>query len=179
MEARENSLTAPFVRLLVSHFSWAPSVFECLLIFSIVLPAAQALIELDESSDRLYCMQGSFVSPQCYSVHRLIACTVYHSGVVLCCPQLTPCCLCPVRFDYCRFIELDYVPMEAGYMVSMRPTKGYASTKSPTKGYASTKSPDRHSRSTNSPSTPRSRSVLSPTFMHGNDETLCSVVNVL
>ncbi|XP_029973679.1 syntaphilin [Salarias fasciatus] len=61
------------------------------------------------------------------------------------------------RFDYCRFIELDYVPMETGYMVSMRPTKGYASTKSPTKGYISTKSPDRHSRSTNSPSTPRSR----------------------
>ncbi|XP_042347453.1 syntaphilin isoform X2 [Plectropomus leopardus] len=61
------------------------------------------------------------------------------------------------RFDYCRFIELDYVPMETGYMVSMRPTKGYASTKSPTKGYASTKSPDRHSRTTNSPSTPRSR----------------------
>ncbi|XP_076597736.1 syntaphilin isoform X3 [Chaetodon auriga] len=61
------------------------------------------------------------------------------------------------RFDYCRFIELDYVPMETGYMVSMRPTKGYASTKSPTKGYTSTKSPDRHSRSTNSPSTPRSR----------------------
>ncbi|XP_049919799.1 syntaphilin [Epinephelus moara] len=43
------------------------------------------------------------------------------------------------RFDYCRFIELDYVPMETGYMVSMRPTKGYASTKSPTKGYTSTK----------------------------------------
>ncbi|KAK2850996.1 hypothetical protein Q5P01_007272 [Channa striata] len=63
----------------------------------------------------------------------------------------------PPAFDYCRFIELDYVPMETGYMVSMRPTKGYASTKSPTKGYASTKSPDRHSRSTNSPSTPRSR----------------------
>uniref|UniRef100_A0AAQ5XIX0 Syntaphilin b n=1 Tax=Amphiprion ocellaris TaxID=80972 RepID=A0AAQ5XIX0_AMPOC len=61
------------------------------------------------------------------------------------------------RFDYCRFIELDYVPMETGYMVSMRPTKGYTSTKSPTKGYTSTKSPDRHSRSTNSPSTPRSR----------------------
>ncbi|XP_069564498.1 syntaphilin isoform X3 [Brachyistius frenatus] len=63
----------------------------------------------------------------------------------------------PPAFDYCRFIELDYVPMETGYMVSMRPTKSYASTKSPTKGYASTKSPDRHSRSTNSPSTPRSR----------------------
>ncbi|XP_023188408.1 syntaphilin isoform X2 [Xiphophorus maculatus] len=61
----------------------------------------------------------------------------------------------PPAFDYCRFIELDYVPMESGYMVSMRPTKGYASTKSPTKGYTSTKSPDR--RSTNSPSTPRSR----------------------
>ncbi|XP_057686491.1 syntaphilin isoform X2 [Corythoichthys intestinalis] len=58
------------------------------------------------------------------------------------------------RFDYCRFIELDYVPMETGYMVSMRPTKGYAST---TKGHTSTKSPDRYSRPTNSPSIPRSR----------------------
>ncbi|XP_040009800.1 syntaphilin [Xiphias gladius] len=45
----------------------------------------------------------------------------------------------PLAFDYCRLIELDYVPMETGYMVSMRPTKGYASTKSPTKGYTSTK----------------------------------------
>ena len=102
--------------------------------------------------------------------------------------DLTPCCLCLVRFDYCRFIELDYVPMETGYMVSMRPTKGYTSTKSPTKGYTSTKSPDRHSRSTKSPSsTPRSRSVLSPSFYllicvdspkHENVETLCTVVNV-
>lgn len=75
---------------------------------------------------------------------------------------LTPPCLCPLRFDYCKFIELDYVPMEAGYMVSMRPTKGYTSTKSPTKGYNSTKSPDRHSHSVNSPSTPRSRFVLRP-----------------
>lgn len=101
------------------------------------------------------------------------------SGALLC--DLTPCCLCLVRFDYCRFIELDYVPMETGYMVSMRPTKGYTSTKSPTKGYTSTKSPDRHSRPTNSPSTPRSRSVLSPSssssfllfsvdsLKHGND----------
>ncbi|XP_029290877.1 syntaphilin [Cottoperca gobio] len=75
------------------------------------------------------------------------------------------------RFDYCRFIELDYVPMETDYMVSMRPTKGYASTKSPTKGYASTKSPDRHSRSTNSPATPRSRRTLaapSNRDPHGN-----------
>lgn len=72
-------------------------------------------------------------------------------------------------------------------MVSMRPTKGYASNKSPTKGYAATKSPDRHSRSTNSPSTPRCRSVLSPSsfltisvdfFKHGNDESLCTVLNV-
>ncbi|KAM6924944.1 syntaphilin [Xenentodon cancila] len=67
-----------------------------------------------------------------------------------------------VRFDYCRFIELDYVPMETGYMVSMRPTKGCASTKSPTKGYASTKSPDRQSRTANSPSTPRSRRTPAP-----------------
>ncbi|XP_029995289.1 syntaphilin isoform X2 [Sphaeramia orbicularis] len=70
----------------------------------------------------------------------------------------------PPAFDYCRFIELDYVPMETGYMVSMRPTKGYASTKSPTKGYTSTKSPDRHTRSTNSPNTtPRSRRTPAPT----------------
>ncbi|KAI3357089.1 hypothetical protein L3Q82_015551, partial [Scortum barcoo] len=68
----------------------------------------------------------------------------------------------PPAFDYCRFIELDYVPMETGYMVSMRPTKGYTSTKSPTKGYTSTKSPDRHSRSANSPSTPRSRRTPAP-----------------
>nr|XP_057907133.1 syntaphilin isoform X3 [Doryrhamphus excisus] len=58
------------------------------------------------------------------------------------------------RFDYCRLMEVDYVPMEGGYMVSMRPTKGYAPT---AKGHASTKSPDRHSRVTNSPATPRSR----------------------
>lgn len=118
------------------------------------------------------------------------------SSAVLC--DLTPCCLCLVRFDYCRFIELDYVPMETGYMVSMRPTKGYAttksptkgyaSTKSPTKGYASTKSPDRHNRSTNSPSTPLPRSVLSPSsflpisvdsLKHGNDETLCECFMML
>lgn len=74
--------------------------------------------------------------------------------------RLTPPCLCPLRFDYCKFIELDYVPMEAGYMVSMRPTKGYTSTKSPTKGYNSTKSPDRHGHSVNSPSTPRARFVF-------------------
>lgn len=98
--------------------------------------------------------------PQQYTVHAFTACTLYCWvwSFAACC-DLTPCCLCLVRFDYCRFIELDYVPMETGYMVSMRPTKGYAPTKSPTKGYTSTRSPDRHSRSTNSPSTPRSRSV--------------------
>lgn len=83
--------------------------------------------------------------------------------------RLTPPCLCLLRFDYCKFIELDYVPMEAGYMVSMRPTKGYTSTKSPTKGYNSTKSPDRHSHSVNSPSTPRSRFVLRPIVLHVNE----------
>uniref|UniRef100_A0A3B3HUN1 Syntaphilin n=1 Tax=Oryzias latipes TaxID=8090 RepID=A0A3B3HUN1_ORYLA len=85
----------------------------------------------------------------------------------------------PPTFDYCRFIELDYVPMETGYMVSMRPTKGYASTKSPTKGYTSTKSPDRHSRPTNSPSTPRSRrtpAASSNRDPHGNP-TLSSSSN--
>lgn len=103
---------------------------------------------------------------------------------VLC--DLTLSCLCLVRFDYCRFIELDYVPMETGYMVSMRPTKGFAASKSPTKGYTSTKSPDRHSRTTNSPSTPNSRSVLGSSSVliavdplkHGNVETICTVINV-
>ncbi|XP_028309091.1 syntaphilin isoform X3 [Gouania willdenowi] len=53
--------------------------------------------------------------------------------------------------------------MEAGYMVSMRSTKGYASTKSPNKAFSTpTKSPDRQSRSTNSPSTPRFRRTLAP-----------------
>lgn len=133
----------------------------------------------------LYVRQLYLTSIVQYAYVCTVACTLYRCGVILC--DLTPCCLCLVRFDYCRFIELDYVPMETGYMVSMRPTKGYTSTKSPTKGYASTKSPDRHSRSTNSPSTPRSRSVLSPSsflpisvdsLKHGNDETLCTVVNV-
>ncbi|XP_035596684.1 syntaphilin-like isoform X2 [Oncorhynchus keta] len=41
------------------------------------------------------------------------------------------------RFDYCRFIELDYIPMETDYMVSMRPTE---------RGYLTTKSPERHCR---------------------------------
>ena len=118
------------------------------------------------------------------TVRTFPACTVYYSGVIhgtiLC--DLTRSCLCLIRFDYCRFIELDYVPMETGYMVSMRPTKGYSPTKSPTKGYTSTKSPDRHSHSTNSPATPRSRSVPSPSssplpisvgpLKHVNDETL-------
>ncbi|KAM4610644.1 syntaphilin [Polymixia lowei] len=54
-------------------------------------------------------------------------------------PASSPVPVPKPAFDYCRFIELDYVPMETGCMVSMRPTKGYASTKSPTKGYASTK----------------------------------------
>lgn len=75
------------------------------------------------------------------------------------------CHLSPVsiRFDYCRFIELDYVPMETGYMVSLRPTKGFGSTKSPSKGLSSVKSPERHNRPTNSPSsTARSRSARDP-----------------
>lgn len=69
-------------------------------------------------------------------------------------------CLHFVRFDYCKFVELDYIPMEAGCMVSMRPTKGYGSSKSPSKGLSSTRSPDRHVLSESSPSTPRSRFVL-------------------
>ncbi|KAG5835966.1 hypothetical protein ANANG_G00249610 [Anguilla anguilla] len=34
-------------------------------------------------------------------------------------------------FDYCRFIELDCVPMETGYMVSMRPSHGHMPHQSP------------------------------------------------
>ncbi|XP_027000592.1 syntaphilin isoform X2 [Tachysurus fulvidraco] len=34
-------------------------------------------------------------------------------------------------FDYCRFIELDYTPMEAGIMVSMRQSRGFVTPKSP------------------------------------------------
>lgn len=77
-------------------------------------------------------------------------------------------CLHSVRFDYCKFVELDYIPMEAGCMVSMRPTKGYGSSKSPSKGLSSTRSPDRHVLSESSPSTPRSRLVLchSLTLLH-------------
>lgn len=142
------------------HWATSPGPLQCLKAgwyLASAPPAAQTLLR-----DMLGLMQSSFASPQMFSVHVLtLRCA---SGLLVLC-DLTPYCLCLVRFDYCRFIELDYVPMETGYMVSMRPTKGYASTKSPTKGYASTKSPDRHSRSTNSPSsTPRSRSVLPPIF---------------
>ncbi|XP_028848606.1 syntaphilin isoform X2 [Denticeps clupeoides] len=34
-------------------------------------------------------------------------------------------------FDYCRFIGLDYIPMEAGLMVSMRQSRGFLTQKSP------------------------------------------------
>ncbi|XP_066529400.1 syntaphilin isoform X2 [Hoplias malabaricus] len=34
-------------------------------------------------------------------------------------------------FDYCRFIELDYSPMESGIMVSMRQSRGFLTPKSP------------------------------------------------
>ncbi|KAL1249788.1 hypothetical protein QQF64_020793 [Cirrhinus molitorella] len=34
-------------------------------------------------------------------------------------------------FDYCRFIELDYTPMESGIMVSMRQSRGFLTPKSP------------------------------------------------
>ncbi|XP_048034448.1 syntaphilin isoform X3 [Megalobrama amblycephala] len=35
------------------------------------------------------------------------------------------------NFDYCRFIELDYTPMESGIMVSMRQSRGFVTPKSP------------------------------------------------
>ncbi|KAL1021220.1 hypothetical protein UPYG_G00010310 [Umbra pygmaea] len=57
---------------------------------------------------------------------------------------LSPHCnsLSLVRFDYCRFIELDCIPMETGFMVSMRPTD---------RGYLTTKSPERQCRRTAAP----------------------------
>lgn len=102
-------------------------------------------------------MTDSFASPpSCAHIGSMHIVSVWFGPLLSCC-DLTPCCLCLARFDYCRFIELDYVAMETDYMVSMRQTKSLASSNSPTN-----KSPDRHSRATNSPSTPRSRSVLSP-----------------
>lgn len=43
---------------------------------------------------------------------------------------MIPFCLW-VSFDYCRFIELDYTPMESGIMVSMRQSRGFLTPKSP------------------------------------------------
>ncbi|XP_029105733.1 syntaphilin isoform X4 [Scleropages formosus] len=37
----------------------------------------------------------------------------------------------PSAFDYCRFVELDYIPMETGFMVSMRQSRGFLSPRSP------------------------------------------------
>ncbi|XP_069035569.1 syntaphilin isoform X5 [Lepisosteus oculatus] len=34
----------------------------------------------------------------------------------------------PSAFDYCRFIELDYIPMETGLLVSMRQSRGILSS---------------------------------------------------
>lgn len=48
---------------------------------------------------------------------------------VLSCVMI-PFCLW-VSFDYCRFIELDYTPMESGIMVSMRQSRGFLTPKSP------------------------------------------------
>lgn len=48
---------------------------------------------------------------------------------VLSCVMITFCLW--VSFDYCRFIELDYTPMESGIMVSMRQSRGFLTPKSP------------------------------------------------
>ncbi|KAL4655423.1 syntaphilin-like isoform X2 [Arapaima gigas] len=45
--------------------------------------------------------------------------------------RLQPMLSSPSVFDYCRFIELDYVPMETGFMVSMRQSRGFLSPRSP------------------------------------------------
>ncbi|XP_035237626.1 syntaphilin isoform X2 [Anguilla anguilla] len=44
-------------------------------------------------------------------------------------------------FDYCRFIELDYIPMETGFMVSMRQSRGFLTPQTP----------ERHKRRTPAP----------------------------
>lgn len=81
-EAKESSLTI-LLKLLVSHLSGAPSVFECLLIFRIFLPAAQALNKLGESPDMLSAGQLCPTSVlQCAYIYIMHA---YCSGVALCC----------------------------------------------------------------------------------------------
>ncbi|KAG5838557.1 hypothetical protein ANANG_G00224900 [Anguilla anguilla] len=47
----------------------------------------------------------------------------------------------PPAFDYCRFIELDYIPMETGFMVSMRQSRGFLTPQTP----------ERHKRRTPAP----------------------------
>ncbi|XP_051961345.1 syntaphilin-like isoform X1 [Xyrauchen texanus] len=46
-----------------------------------------------------------------------------------------------VSFDYCRFIELDYTPMESGIMVSMRQSRGFLTPKSPERHYRRSPAP--------------------------------------
>ncbi|XP_061113909.1 syntaphilin isoform X2 [Conger conger] len=48
-------------------------------------------------------------------------------------------------FDYCRFIELDYIPMETGFMVSMRQSRGFLTPQTP----------ERHKRRTPAPASSR------------------------
>ncbi|XP_035378186.1 syntaphilin isoform X1 [Electrophorus electricus] len=55
--------------------------------------------------------------------------------------QMLPCPSSAPPFDYCRFIELDYSPMEAGIMVSMRQSRGFLTPRSP----------DRHCRQSPAP----------------------------
>ncbi|XP_076839817.1 syntaphilin [Brachyhypopomus gauderio] len=55
--------------------------------------------------------------------------------------QMLSCPSSPPPFDYCRFIELDYSPMEAGIMVSMRQSRGFVTPRSP----------DRHCRQSPAP----------------------------
>lgn len=71
------------------------------------------------------------------NVHRNIHLNIFSTGqafkvnfrCVLPCVMI-PFCLW-VSFDYCRFIELDYTPMESGIMVSMRQSRGFVTPKSP------------------------------------------------
>lgn len=83
----------------------------------------------------------AFTSTQIHPIfinfHRNIHLNIYYTGqavkvnfrCVLPCVMITSCLW--VSFDYCRFIELDYTPMESGIMVSMRQSRGFLTPKSP------------------------------------------------
>lgn len=121
-------------------------------------------------------MIGMLYYPVGRNISKILQCAEYNCCVDLV-SYLMIFSLCFARFDYCRFVELDYIPMEAGCMVSMRPTKAYGSSKSPSKGLSSARSPDRHGHSESSPSTPRSRFVLRQSLTLDNNHCFLLLIS--